>query len=111
MNNCPNCGAVIEPHECKCKYCGTWYFDFTAFDMTDDKPYYVKFRTPYGIITTLARPELQAINLERDEVSAIGRFGMPVATFTKSVNCDLEVIFHSYADPETNNLFTLEAET
>lgn len=110
MNNCPNCGAVIEPYKCKCDYCGTWYFDFTAFDMSDDKPYYVKFRTPYGIITTLARPELQAINLERDDVKVLDRFGTVVDTITRSVNCDLEVVFHSYADPETNNLYTLEVK-
>lgn len=23
MNNCPNCGAPINPYKCQCEYCGT----------------------------------------------------------------------------------------
>jgi len=109
MTNCPNCGAVIEPYKCKCEYCGTWYFDFTAFDMSDNKPYYVKFRTPYGIITTLAKPELQTINFTEDVVDVVNMMGT-VSSFVRSRNCDLEVTFHSYANPENGSLYTLEAD-
>lgn len=106
--NCPNCGAVIEPYKCKCEYCGTWYFDFTSFDMTDDKPYYVKFRTPYGIITTLAKPELQTINVTEDVMDTVDIMGTSICSLVRNRNCDLEVTFHSYVDPENNSLYTLE---
>lgn len=106
--NCPNCGAVIEPYKCKCEYCGTWYFDFTSFDMTDDKPYYVKFRTPYGIITTLAKPELQTINVTEDVMDTVDIMGTSICSLVRNRNCDLEVTFHSCVNPENNSLYTLE---
>lgn len=108
MTNCPNCGAPIEPYKCKCGYCGTWYFDFTAFDMSDDKPYYVKFRTLYGVLTTLAKPEVSTIDVMPEDAYAYTSSGMPVARFAKNTNCDLNVIFHTIADPENKTLFTLE---
>lgn len=110
MKNCPNCGAPLEPYKCKCEYCGTWYFDFTAFDMSENVPYYVKFRTPYGVITTLARPELQTIEIDRDDLSVTDALGNTMCTVTRSYSCDLNVVFHSQVNPEDGSLYRLEVE-
>jgi len=110
MRNCPNCGAIIEPYKCKCEFCGTWYFDFTAFDMSEDVPYYVKFRTPYGVITTFARPELKTIDTNSDELYAVDARGNVLTKFVTSYSCDLDVVFHTLTNPEDGSLYKLELE-
>ena len=37
--NCPNCGAVIDPEQHKCSYCGTSYFDMSEIDLTTGSDY------------------------------------------------------------------------
>lgn len=76
--------------------------------MTEGVPYYVKFRTPYGIITTLARPELRTVEVTDDCYYAEDHFGNRLSSFCTSRQCDLHVAFHSVASPGTNTLFTLE---
>ena len=110
MKNCPNCGSPIEPYKCRCEYCGTWYFDFTAFDMSENEPYYVKFRTPYGIITTLARPELQTIETNVDSVDITNFGGDVICRMPVSRHCDLGVVFHSQTNPDDGSLFRLEVD-
>ena len=109
MKNCPNCGSPIEPYKCKCEYCGTLYFDFTAFDMSGDVPYYVKFKTPYGVVTTLARPELQAIETGYDDVDVIDAIGSTLIKH-RNIWCDLNVTFHAQQNPESGELYRLEVK-
>ena len=108
MKNCPNCGSPIEPYKCECEYCGTWYFDFTSFDVTENVPYYVKFKTPMGEITTLARPELNMIEVNHDYYDV---YNDPSTRVYTNRNCDFQVTFHAQIDKETNSLFVLKAGT
>ena len=57
MTNCPNCNAPIEPYQCKCGYCGTYYFDFSGADLTSGKPCYVKIQDQIF----LAQPYVETI--------------------------------------------------
>ena len=38
--NCPNCGAVIDPEQNKCAFCGTSYFDLACIPINE--PFYLK---------------------------------------------------------------------
>ena len=70
-------------------------------------PNYVKFKTPYGIITTLARPELQTIDVYEDSSYAIDGCGNALCNFITNKSCDLSVTFHSMPG-ENGELFRLE---
>lgn len=109
-SNCPNCGATIEPYKSKCKFCGSWYFDLTAFDMIENKPCYVKIRTPQGIITTRAIPELKDIEVTEELIYDGNYLEAYVNEFIKTRNCDIGIIFHALADPENNILYTWEED-
>ena len=106
MKNCPNCGAPIDPYVCKCQYCGTYYFDFTSFDMSKNSLYYVKFNTPMGVVTTLAKPELTTIEVGVDSIDAVDFSGNIVKTVCMNRTCDINVVFHAYYD--NGNLYTID---
>ena len=61
MNNCPNCGGVIDSSQNKCSYCGTSYFDLSCIDVDNSKPVYLKIKIRNRVITALA--SLQNINV------------------------------------------------
>ena len=49
----------------------------------------------YGIVTTLAKPELQTIETSSDEVKVTNGRGDVVKTFRTNTCCNLGVIFHA----------------
>lgn len=108
--NCPNCGAPIDRYKCKCDYCGTWYFDLSAFDFEDGKPCYIRFKTPMGIFSAMATPELRTIDVWEDTVDVMDTRGYAIKKFRKGRHCDFDMTFHTVANPETNTLYTLEVK-
>lgn len=103
--NCPNCGAVINPEQHKCSYCGTSYFDMSAIDFEDGKPFYLKIKTKWNghdaFITQLVKPSLNTINLTTTSDYCYGGKGQQLFSF-KNENClTTEISFLSI--PMTDN--------
>lgn len=61
--------------------------------MTGNIPYYIKFKTPMGEITTLAKPELNTIELSNDYLYANDNIRI-----CESRTCDFQVTFHTQLD-------------
>lgn len=78
--NCPNCGAVIDPQEHKCPYCGTSYFDLTCIDLYSNEPFYLKLKVKINnklyYITQLVKSTDASIDISRDyaTISSDGNF-------------------------------------
>jgi hypothetical protein len=110
-NNCPNCGAPLEPYKHRCDYCGSWYYDLTAFNLTDGKPCYIKFKTDCGTITALTSPELKDIITTVDTVDCLGKNGITTYRCFRGRHCDINVTFHTLIDhSHKDSLYTLEVE-
>lgn len=108
MTNCPNCGAPIEPYQCKCGYCGTWYFDFNAIDFEDGNPVYVKFKTSQGTITALTIPHLETVEMNAETTDVCDMRGNTVRSFVTSHTCDVNVNFRCIQRPQSKELFRID---
>lgn len=108
MKSCPNCGAPWNPYSYRCEYCGTYAFDTTAWDIEEDKPCYIKFKTSRGVITALARPIVETIetNYETNDVS--DGYGNKLCSFVSSRNCDINVRFRCQEDIGSKSLIRME---
>lgn len=113
MKNCPNCSAPIDPYKTKCDYCGTRYFDLTAFDLSDHEPCYIKLKGNWmgqkGIITALVIPSLEFIEQNYDMAEATGRNGICYRTIANKT-LDINVNFSCLVDTDKKSLMQIELE-
>lgn len=114
MTNCPNCNAPMNPYQCKCEYCGTWYFDLAAFDFDDNKPCYIKMKSSNicgnnASITFKAIPRLTEINSSYDTVDYCDSNGVIIKKFISGHHCTVGMEFECITDinENNNNLFTI----
>ena len=110
--NCPNCGAVINPEQHKCSYCGTSYFDMSAIDFEDGKPFYLKIKTKWKeqnvFITQLVKPSLNTMNFTVSSDYCCGGIGQQVFYPYRNENyltTDISFMGIPMAD---NSLFKME---
>lgn len=109
--NCPNCGAVINPEQHKCSYCGTSYFDMSAIDFESGKPFYLKIKTKWKgqdvFITQLVRPSLNTINLITISDYCYGGKAEQLLSF-KNENCLTTEISFTGIPMTDNSLLKME---
>lgn len=108
MTNCPNCGAVIDLHSWRCPYCSTIYFDFVAMNLEDSHPCFIKFKTTQGIITCLARPKIETVEVGSDYSYITDHYNNIVKSYISKRTCDINVKFSCCENPKTKTLFQIE---
>ena len=110
MTNCPKCSAPIDPYSWRCAYCGTYVFDFSAWDLTDSKPTFVKFKTSQGTITSLAKPELKTVEVRQDSENLTAIDGNRITRIGGLRHCVIDVNFSCIPNPKSGELFRVEVE-
>ena len=103
--NCPNCGAPISADNNKCPYCDTSYFDLSAIDINDNKPFYLKIRMGKQTITQLVRviPNI-SVEITDNTYSAYGGIGNKLLTFNTNRNMSINMEFK--AIQQSNNVLS-----
>lgn len=109
--NCPNCGAVINPEQHKCSYCGTSYFDMSAIDFENGKSFYLKIKTKWKgqdvFITQLVKPSLNTINFTIASDYCYGGKAEQLFSF-KNENCLTTEISFTGIPMTDNSLLKME---
>lgn len=109
--NCPNCGAPISADNNKCPYCDTSYFDLSAIDINDNKPFYLKIRMGKMTITQLVRalPDM-SVEYKTESVDIYNHTGNKLYSFVASNNMFTDLKFEAITDPKLNRLCTITYE-
>lgn len=109
--NCPNCGAVINPEQHRCSYCGTSYFDMSAIDFENGKPFYLKIKTKWKgqdvFITQLVKPSLNTMNFTIASDYCYGGKAEQLSSF-KNENCLTTEISFTGIPMTDNSLLKME---
>ena len=110
QRNCPNCGAPYKTELNTCPYCGTSYFDMSAIDINEGKPFYLKLKTGNMIFTSkvVVVPDIQ-MNFQEDTRSFTGRFGEKIGEIVVNRYMDIDMRFRSIHDSD-DVLCTMEVE-
>lgn len=110
QRNCPNCGAPYKVELNTCPYCGTSYFDMSAIDINERRPFYLKLKMGDMIFTSkvIAEPDIQIV-FNEESCDVLGKYGDKIGEFIVNRNIDVDMRFKSVHDPN-QVLCTLEVK-
>lgn len=110
QRNCPNCGAPYKTELNTCPYCGTSYFDMSAIDISENKPFYLKLKINGMVFTSkvIADPNIQ-IEVNQDDYCAYNHNGDKIYRIVANRYLDIDMHFtsvHDFKEP----LYTVEVK-
>lgn len=110
QRNCPNCGAPYKTELNTCPYCGTSYFDMSAIDINEDRPFYLKIKMNGMVLTSkvVAEPNME-MNFTDNEIACTGKCGEVLQKFKINRSLGIDMHFKSVYEPH-DVLFTMEIE-
>lgn len=113
--NCPTCGYPILVEENKCPYCDTSYFDISAIDLSEEKPFYLKFKVKdcngrSKIITQFVKPCLGEMTISSNYTEARGLKGNRILTRWAEPSIMTTSIKFIAIPDKNNNLMTVTEE-
>ncbi len=106
--NCPNCGAPISADNNKCPFCDTSYFDLSAIDVNNHKPFYLKLKIGNTIFTQLVKmsPDI-SIDFEQESATVYDGFPHRYSICTsKQMITNLK--FEAVTTPNIESLYVIE---
>lgn len=105
--NCLNCGAPFDTDKEKCPYCGTSYYDMSAIDINNDKPFMLKIKMGSMYVTQLVRvsPDI-SFDITSDTVDCINDLGVPLQRFCTNQSLNINMMFEAVPRKD-NTLFTV----
>lgn len=109
MKNCPNCGAPYDVELSTCPYCGTSYFDLSAIDIREGKPFYLKLKNGDWIFTSKVVVDSDmTVELIQERTSVEGRSGTKLMSVINNSYVNIDMRFKSVVDG--GRLYTVETE-
>lgn len=112
QHNCPNCAAPLKEGQCRCEYCGTYFYDM-VLDMDRPTPIYLYVRTKQGIATLMGIPRIGDMTIRYEPTYAYSHFGTPLAIMTSRHTGELNLTFDccEFKDTETGKNCLVKIDT
>lgn len=111
-HNCPNCAAPLKEGQCKCEYCGTYFYDM-VLDMEYPSPIYLYVRTKQGIITLRGIPRIGDFTITSESQYVTSGFGTRLKAFYTERTGELNLTFdcQEFKDVETGKKCLVKIDT
>lgn len=102
QHNCPNCAAPLKEGQCRCEYCGTYFYDM-VLDMEHPTSIYLYVKTKQGLATLQVMPRMGDFSIKYEPTYAYSHFGTPLAIATSKQIAELNITFDcfEFKDAET----------
>ncbi len=114
MTNCPNCSAPLMAGHIKCEYCGTTFIDFTAIDLKDHKPCFLRVKTDQGIITVKVYPSNATFEVNTGYTDIVTNRGTTIMKIARDQSLHMNMEFEGvyFKPPQMNSevLYMLSQE-